>query len=175
MKDYTELINRLLAYAADRKGKIAELTEEAADAIKELAERFPDVKKTPDGDLISRKAVLDSLDYRQMKFAELGPEYFTALRKDIRTLPTVEREEWISIEKKLPPLKERVLVACYGRVCYGEMESADENDGYPLFSICDNVNARKPVVLETTVHGEMTKGRIKAWMPLPAPPTEGTK
>lgn len=104
MRDYTDLINRLRAYAADRKGEIAELTEGAADAIKELAERFPDVKKTSGGGLISRQAALDRLDYRQAQFVELGPEYFTALRNDIRALPTMEREEWISAET--PPVTE---------------------------------------------------------------------
>ena len=77
--------------------------------------------------------------------------------------------EWIDIKEKLPPIKQHVLLSCYGRVIYGRMESEDGNSGYPIFKVCDSVNESKPIFLETSAHNEFTAERISAWMPLPAP------
>lgn len=77
--------------------------------------------------------------------------------------------EWISVKEKLPPLKQHVLLSCYGRVVYGRLEDETGNSGHPLFSICDSVGESRPVVLETTSHNEFTTGRITAWRPLPEP------
>lgn len=77
--------------------------------------------------------------------------------------------KWIDVNEKLPPLKQHVLLSCYGRVIYGRLESEDGNSGYPVFKICDSVGEARPVVLETTVHNEFTTSRIRAWMPLPDP------
>lgn len=51
MTDYKDLSKRLRAYSAERKGEIADLTMEAAEAIDALT----------DGDLISRKAALEAI------------------------------------------------------------------------------------------------------------------
>lgn len=83
--------------------------------------------------------------------------------------------EWISVNEKLPPLKQHVLLSCYGRVVYGRLEDETGNGGYPLFSICDSVGESRPVVLETTVHSEFTTGRITAWRLLPEPYKEDKK
>ena len=86
----------------------------------------------------------------------------------INDQPAIEVPRWISVNEQLPPLKKHVLLACYGRVVYGRLEDPTGNDGYPIFRICDNVSENRPVVKETTEHSIFTKGRITAWMALPA-------
>lgn len=81
--------------------------------------------------------------------------------------------DWIPVTERLPEPGKRILVTAYGRVCYGIMDSRDGNSGAPLFIICDSVNNKRPVVFETTAHGEMTRTRITAWKPLPVPYTKG--
>lgn len=56
-----------------------------------------------------------------------------------------------------------------------DLEDETGNSGHPLFSICDSVGESRPVVLETTVHNELTTGRITAWRPLPEPYKEDKK
>lgn len=76
-------------------------------------------------------------------------------------------EGWIDVNKKLPRIGKRVLVTAYGRVCYAMLHSPDGNNGYPIFLLQDSLKER--VVCETTVHNDLTTGRITAWMPLPEP------
>lgn len=76
-------------------------------------------------------------------------------------------EGWIDVNDQLPPLKQHVLLSCYGRAVYGRLIEETGNDGYPIFQICDSVG--EGIVRETTAHGEMSNSRIKAWMPLPEP------
>lgn len=87
-------------------------------------------------------------------------------------IKALEQTRWIPVSERLPEIKQHVLLSCYGRVIYGRMISEDENSGYPVFEICDNVGEKRPIVLETTVHSEYTTNRIKAWMPLPQPYAE---
>ena len=77
--------------------------------------------------------------------------------------------KWIPVSKKLPEIKQHVLLSCYDRAIYGRMISENGNNGYPVFEIYDSVDAKRPIVLETTAHSEFTTSRIKAWMPLPEP------
>lgn len=76
-------------------------------------------------------------------------------------------EGWIDVNKKLPRIGKRVLVTAYGRVCYAMLHSPDGNNGYPIFLLQDSLKER--VVCETTVHSDLTTGRITAWMSLPEP------
>lgn len=52
---YEELIKRLKDYSAARKGEIAELTEEAADAIEELQAAVSGYEATTDVEFVKEE------------------------------------------------------------------------------------------------------------------------
>jgi hypothetical protein len=96
---------------------------------------------------------------------------FREERKRIYNKGKADAFRWIPVSERLPEVNQKVLVTSYGRTCYAMMISIDGNNGYPVFRLQDSLKER--VVCETTEHGEFTKGRITAWMPLPEPYKEG--
>lgn len=75
-----ELVKRLREYAAARKGEIAELTEEAADAIEELKQEnerltAADVRPVVRGRWITRPYMLGNTQYCSLCGENYGMKY----------------------------------------------------------------------------------------------------
>jgi hypothetical protein len=135
-------------------GAKSELGETALDmAIKALEQEHCE-------DAISRKAVLDTLDNMDSvldedRTVETYKELLVACYKDLPSVTSVYKKEWIPVTERLPKDRREVLVTAYWHETYQVMMGSYFGD--ELWWCVPFNNSGE----------HMQKLKPKAWMPLP--------
>lgn len=119
-------------------------------------------EQEPCEDAISRQAVLNTLDNMDSvldedRTVETYKELLTACYKDLPSVTSVYKKEWIPVTERLPKDRREVLVTAYWHETYQVMMGSYFGDGLwwcvPFNNSGEHMQKLKP----------------KAWMPLPEP------